>query len=58
MLMENILGTFIPIPDTMRVVPLERRKIYIKPVAYPGRGNLLFVNENGWYDFVNLRWEM
>ncbi len=54
-LLQNILGVFVPLPDTFIVMPNEKSNIYIKPVAFPGRGKLYF-SSGEMLDFVNIEW--
>ncbi len=53
---ENILGGFIPINDTLVLMPRAKKNIFIKPIVFPGRGMLYFSDVNGNLDFTDLIW--
>ncbi len=57
LLMERVMGTFVPIKDQIVLVPGDRKKIFIKPLAFPGKGRLYFSNnEAGVKTFLWLEW--
>jgi len=56
MLMENIMGGLVPVPDTMTILPGVKKRVFIKPIAYPGRGKLYFSNVDKKFYYIELDW--
>jgi len=56
LLMERIMGTFVPIKDSFTLLPKEKKKIFIKPLAYPGKGKLYFSTDEDIKIFLWLEW--
>jgi len=56
MLLERFMNTYIPVPDTILIKPGGKKKIFIKPLAFPGKGKLYFVDGNGYGDYIRIFW--
>lgn len=56
-LMENIMGALVPLPDTITVAPKAKKRIFIKPILFPGHGKIYFTKNDGKFDFININWE-
>ncbi len=56
MLLERFMNTYIPVSDTILIKPGGKKKIFIKPLAFPGKGNLYFVDCNGYGDYIRIFW--
>ncbi len=57
MFMENVMGGLVPTPDTITIAPKRRKKIFIKPLAFPGKGRIYFSGLGGrCLDFAEIRW--
>ena len=56
MIMQRVMGTFVPIKKSFSLHPGEKKKIFIKPLAYPGKGRLYFSAPDGVKTFLWLEW--
>ena len=53
---ENVMGTFIPIGDTLQLMPKTKRNIFLKPISFPGKGKLYFSDAKNNVDYTELIW--
>lgn len=56
MIMQRVMTAYIPIDKEFIIEPNGKKKIFIKPLAFPGRGKLYFSGKNGLKDFLNIEW--
>lgn len=56
LIMQRVMATYVPIQKDFIIEPNGKKKIFIKPLAFPGKGKLYFNSENGLQDFINIEW--
>ncbi|RKZ35089.1 hypothetical protein DRQ33_00565 [bacterium] len=56
LLMEQVMTTYVPLENEFTMAPGEKKKIFIKPLAFPGKGKLYFSDSNGIKDYLDLMW--